>query len=72
MSIKQFVIAITASTLLSACATTTTSKIDTSRLSLVKENHAEITVSNIDYILDSYIILFQDHITLQSQDQIKQ
>ena len=34
-------------------------KIDTSRLSLVKENHAEISKNGQTYILDNYIVLFQ-------------
>jgi len=33
--------------------------IDTSRLSLVDENHAEISKNDEVYILDSYIILFE-------------
>ncbi|MDR2365330.1 MAG: hypothetical protein LBD68_05680 [Zoogloeaceae bacterium] len=43
---------------ISACATSP-SGIDTSRLSLVKENHAEITKEGEIYVLDSYIVFFQ-------------
>ena len=43
---------------LSACASSP-SEIDASRLSLVEENHAEITKEGQTYILDSYVVLFQ-------------
>ncbi|MDR2093606.1 MAG: hypothetical protein LBP58_09900 [Azoarcus sp.] len=43
---------------LSACASNP-GEIDTSRLSLVDENHAEISKEGQTYILDSYIVLFQ-------------
>jgi hypothetical protein len=43
---------------ISACASSP-SRIDTSWLSLVEENHAEITKGGEIYILDSYIVLFQ-------------
>ncbi|MFV1922450.1 MAG: hypothetical protein ACMZ63_07595 [Methylotenera sp.] len=58
MSIQQYTLAAITTILLSACATTT-NKIDTSRLTLVKENHAEISVNNVSYVLDSYIKPFQ-------------
>ncbi|MGC4060794.1 MAG: hypothetical protein QM749_08065 [Aquabacterium sp.] len=52
------IIAAIAASALSACASAP-SRIDTSRLSLVEENHAEMTKEGQTYILDSYIIPFQ-------------
>ncbi len=43
---------------LTACAANS-SNIDTSHLNLVKENHAEINANGNKYIIDSYIIPFQ-------------
>ena len=70
MLLKRIMMVLIVSSLLGACATTTTSRIDTSQLSIVKENHAEITIDKVDYILDSYIILFQRpyYITVSRSD----
>jgi len=71
MLLKRIMMVLIVSSLLGACATTTTSKIDTSQLSIVKENHAEITIDKVDYIFDSYIILFQRpyYITVSRSDK---
>jgi hypothetical protein len=45
--------------LATGCATGRGDFIDTSRLSLVKENRAQITKNGATYALDTYIILFQ-------------
>ena len=41
------------------------------KLTLVEENHAEISVKGIKYILDSYIVLFENpfYITIQREDK---
>lgn len=57
MSVKQLTLTVITSALISACATT--SAIDTSKLSLVKENHAEMIFEGQRYILDSFIKPFQ-------------
>ncbi len=44
---------------ITGCATGGGASIDTSRLSLVKENQAQITKSGAVYDLDTYIVLFQ-------------
>lgn len=36
-----------------------TDNVDTRRLTLVEENHATMTIDKVGYILDSYIIMFQ-------------
>lgn len=56
--ISSTLIAITTATLLSACATGA-GNIDTSRLSLVEENHAEVAKNGTMYVLDTYIVPFQ-------------
>lgn len=45
--------------LVAACATSGGGAIDTSRLSLVKENQAQITKNGTTYALDTYIVMFQ-------------
>jgi len=41
------------------CQVTLADDINTSRLTLVEENHAALTVDKVSYTLDSYIIMFQ-------------
>ena len=53
-SITIFLIAI-----VTGCATGGSASIDTSRLSLVKENRAQTTKNGTTYDLDTYIVLFQ-------------
>ena len=36
-----------------------TGDVDTRKLTLVEENHATLTIGNVAYTLDSYIIMFQ-------------
>lgn len=36
-----------------------TDNVDTRKLTLVEENHAVLTIDNVGYTLDSYIIMFQ-------------
>jgi len=64
MKSARKIIASVAILTISACASSpgrasSPSKIDTSQLNLVEENHAEITKEGETYILDSYIVLFQ-------------
>ena len=66
--LKTALIAITASSTL-GCASN--KNMDTSNLVLVKENHATIAKHGNSYILDSYIILFQQpyYITVKRNDK---
>ena len=41
------------------------------RLTLVKENHAELSFKGVKYILDSYIVMFENpyYITIEREDK---
>ena len=41
------------------------------RLTLVKENHAELSFEGVKYILDSYIVMFENpyYITIEREDK---
>lgn len=55
--LSKFIITVAVASL-SACASAP-GKIDTSKLQLIEENHAEINMNGQIYILDSYIVPFQ-------------
>ncbi len=67
--IKHLVSFFVMTSLLAACATT--SNVDTSKLSLVKENHAEMVVNGKKYTLDSYLKPFQRpyYVSISSADK---
>jgi len=41
------------------------------RLTLVKENHAELSFNGVKYILDSYVVMFENpyYITIEREDK---
>lgn len=58
MKFSRFVVAL-ATLLCSVGSVSAGDDVDTKRLTLVEENHAQLTIQNVPYTLDSYIIMFQ-------------
>ena len=56
---RMVALIVAASALVPGAAAWAADGIDTSNLTLVSENHAELTIGGVDYVLDSYIVLFQ-------------
>lgn len=58
MKLRRFVAVIAASFCCISYAAAT-DDVDTQRLTLVEENHASMTFDKVGYILDSYIVMFE-------------